>query len=267
MDYQFTVDELQEMLAEQIEFVKASCAAFDSGVEAEVKRLAACVRLLVHDTSSSKSLLGQLGMKCNNFVDSSIPFDPRNQSSHSGLIQTHFTKQGIVPKAHLDQSTQTRRVTFEDWWHGVVFVDQARNEFSRRDIVLTLANKEGGAHVDPSIDSTYRELRKGNSLGWFTVSREGQHTPGADEVPACMRQIAHELLRSLIPGFAARHPESEDTLMVSCGAMIFEASGVPSLPTRNPQKRRPIVSGTKVGMNDKCPCGSGKKYKRCCLNL
>src|SRR5690625_860480 len=22
---------------------------------------------------------------------------------------------------------------------------------------------------------------------------------------------------------------------------------------------------TKIGRNDKCPCGSGKKYKRCCL--
>jgi hypothetical protein len=23
-------------------------------------------------------------------------------------------------------------------------------------------------------------------------------------------------------------------------------------------------SGPKVGRNDKCPCGSGKKYKKCC---
>lgn len=22
----------------------------------------------------------------------------------------------------------------------------------------------------------------------------------------------------------------------------------------------------KIGRNDPCPCGSGKKYKRCCLN-
>lgn len=25
-------------------------------------------------------------------------------------------------------------------------------------------------------------------------------------------------------------------------------------------------SGTKIGRNDPCPCGSGKKYKKCCLN-
>jgi uncharacterized protein YchJ len=27
-----------------------------------------------------------------------------------------------------------------------------------------------------------------------------------------------------------------------------------------------IVSKNKVGRNDPCPCGSGKKYKKCCLN-
>lgn len=30
------------------------------------------------------------------------------------------------------------------------------------------------------------------------------------------------------------------------------------------QKTRPIVSGVKIGRNDPCPCGSGKKYKQCC---
>jgi preprotein translocase subunit SecA len=26
----------------------------------------------------------------------------------------------------------------------------------------------------------------------------------------------------------------------------------------------PIVAGTHVGRNDPCPCGSGRKYKKCC---
>ena len=25
-----------------------------------------------------------------------------------------------------------------------------------------------------------------------------------------------------------------------------------------------IVKGPKIGRNDPCPCGSGKKYKKCC---
>ena len=31
-------------------------------------------------------------------------------------------------------------------------------------------------------------------------------------------------------------------------------------------RQRPIVKDSKTGRNDPCPCGSGKKYKNCCLS-
>jgi len=34
-------------------------------------------------------------------------------------------------------------------------------------------------------------------------------------------------------------------------------------PTDKQMKRRP----PKVGRNELCPCGSGKKFKKCCLDL
>ncbi|AXF58655.1 UPF0149 family protein [Leclercia sp. J807] len=37
----------------------------------------------------------------------------------------------------------------------------------------------------------------------------------------------------------------------------------------NPQEpvtQQPVINGTKVGRNDPCPCGSGKKFKNCCLH-
>ena len=35
--------------------------------------------------------------------------------------------------------------------------------------------------------------------------------------------------------------------------------------TNQTEKAQPIVNdGPKVGRNDPCPCGSGKKYKNCC---
>ena len=33
-----------------------------------------------------------------------------------------------------------------------------------------------------------------------------------------------------------------------------------------PEPVAPIKGGGNVGRNDPCPCGSGKKYKKCCLN-
>ncbi|MCR5793147.1 MAG: SEC-C domain-containing protein, partial [Lachnospiraceae bacterium] len=32
------------------------------------------------------------------------------------------------------------------------------------------------------------------------------------------------------------------------------------------KKSGTIVKDKKIGRNDPCPCGSGKKYKQCCLN-
>ncbi|MYI33930.1 MAG: hypothetical protein F4112_13315, partial [Holophagales bacterium] len=41
-----------------------------------------------------------------------------------------------------------------------------------------------------------------------------------------------------------------------------QASGGPPM---RPQKPRTVVRpGAKVGRNAPCPCGSGKKYKKCC---
>jgi len=33
---------------------------------------------------------------------------------------------------------------------------------------------------------------------------------------------------------------------------------------KQPRKKTPVMAGKKVGRNDPCPCGSGKKYKYCC---
>lgn len=35
---------------------------------------------------------------------------------------------------------------------------------------------------------------------------------------------------------------------------------------QQPEVKKPMVNGTKVGRNDPCPCGSGKKFKSCCLH-
>jgi preprotein translocase subunit SecA len=37
-----------------------------------------------------------------------------------------------------------------------------------------------------------------------------------------------------------------------------------SLVKKEPLKKQAVIAGKKVGRNDPCPCGSGKKYKHCC---
>jgi len=71
--------ELQEHLNEQLEFIERSAISFDNGFEGEIKRLAVSVRVLIHDTAKSTSLLTLIGQKNVDFVDTSIPFDENNR--------------------------------------------------------------------------------------------------------------------------------------------------------------------------------------------
>lgn len=64
----------------------------------------------------------------------------------------------------------------------------------------------------------------------------------------------------------------EDAMTEECANIIFEPTQViieafdASTAGRRPGERMgPIVRDTpKVGRNEPCPCGSGKKYKKCC---
>jgi len=261
----FSDPELDDLLKEQLEFLKASADSFDAGFEGEIKRLAVSVRVMVHDTPNSTSLLTLTRRKTCLFLDSSTPYDDQNQIGHSSLVQIHFSVSGSKPKAHLDSHVFNRNVNFEDWWNGIVLVDMNKVEYSRKDIVLSLANKEGGAHVDSKLDAQYVDLRKNNALGWVESFSDGRVVPGADHVPATMRQIAHELIKTFDPLYAHKQEPMPGTSIVIQGMSITRGTGPSEPMSINLRKDRPIVNGKKVGRNDPCPCGSEKKYKKCCL--
>ncbi len=73
--------------------------------------------------------------------------------------------------------------------------------------------------------------------------------------PAGVRQAAPEQKTD----YSRYRTQKEDTEGLSHGK--GESNG--SQPPRQPQKLEPIRVEKKVGRNDPCPCGSGKKYKNC----
>ena len=54
------------------------------------------------------------------------------------------------------------------------------------------------------------------------------------------------------------------TTTASTGGGQQKASDVVSEAAAAQEKAKPVRTGPKVGRNDPCPCGSGKKYKQCC---
>ena len=54
--------------------------------------------------------------------------------------------------------------------------------------------------------------------------------------------------------------KSEEDVKREQAAKITATSGADD----GSDKKRPVKKGEKIGRNDPCPCGSGKKYKKCC---
>ncbi len=72
------------------------------------------------------------------------------------------------------------------------------------------------------------------------------------------------------PGLAQPEPDEPEEEMPqgpaqgSLEALLGSMGMREAPPTPPPAPATPIQAGTKVGRNDACPCGSGKKYKNCC---
>lgn len=89
--------------------------------------------------------------------------------------------------------------------------------------------------------------------------------------------IVHTIFRiSPMPQAAISQPMPETTpanLNYSGGGEVEQFSVAPqgavnkeqgSANNKAEKKQAPIINKNKVGRNDPCPCGSGKKYKKCC---
>lgn len=168
---------------------------YDSGEHAIAKDIAVKLRIIFHNTNKSKSLLEQLMLEHISFVDTSDKYDPRNLMTHHGLLMLLMGKDTGQLYPQLSLST-IKHTNFNNWWNlDIVLSDQKKNTFTRRKIILELANTDGGAHVDPEINESYFDISRSNSIGWKIHEKNStQDKPINDPIPPSIRQISYETL-------------------------------------------------------------------------
>lgn len=196
--------DLEADLSEQLQFLASSGRAFDHGDLAEAKRIALVIRVLVHDTAVSHSLLAQLGIKDTLAWADSAPVidnDPSIVGRSPGLTPMGLGADGIAFSARymgsIERSNTTRYVSFSDWWERPVILDSNDAEFSRKELVLALVNKDGGAHLDRLNEKTHA-LVHGNSAGFVRIDMAGGPSePIPTPIYASVRTVAEELLLTL----------------------------------------------------------------------
>ncbi|TFC00521.1 hypothetical protein [Cryobacterium mannosilyticum] len=201
---------LRLRLREQITNLEVSAARYDAGWPAEANRLAVCVRVLVHDTSMSTSLLKQMAAKDQmRWIDSNGGLDARNSVAFSSLAVFRVTiaENGadlrILPVEQSEILTRGRLLAFEAWWKTLPIMTGNGERISRSDVVDMLANQDGGAHVDLEKEKFVRLLRSVPQVAPFFDGEElgmgvGIPTVADDELArtilwAAMRTIAEEV--------------------------------------------------------------------------
>ena len=82
---------------------------------------------------------------------------------------------------------------------------------------------------------------------------------GADAFDAMICEIREKTVRAILSA-VPRAEIKREQLAKEQSASIENVGG------DKPAKKKPVVkkAAEKVGRNDPCPCGSGKKYKKCC---
>jgi len=199
------------MLRQQVSLLHDLGETYDNGHPAMGLPLAVAIRVLVHDTARSHALLQLLGELTQMvFIDTSLPINPNNlMPNHTGLVLTKVTVgTGIewVPRLDTPSFTTLRETTFAEWWRTDLMKSGSGALWSRHSIVTDVANKEGGAHVDPDQPLDIQAIEDQNSMGmtYYDPFLGNEITMQQGPMLPSVRQIAYELETSIYNHFGSQ---------------------------------------------------------------
>lgn len=188
-----------EKLREQIGFVRQSCATFDAGFEAEGLRISTALRVIFHQTGKSTSLVTHLGFTSKRMLSSSRGHN--DWRDYLAFVQDLNSPTPIIMKPLL--GIKFHEIAMNDWWETETIFKHKEKSYSRKKIVLSMANTDGGAHVDKDLEEYYEELCSGEwglgITGNLTFDApapfpQGVTIYGNNGHLALVRQFAHEFL-------------------------------------------------------------------------
>lgn len=185
-------------LRRHLGFLERSCKSYDEGFEDEALRIAVVLRVLMHDTKNSVSLLKHLKADDVSILSSVSQIHPNAVCASGGLSCLEFTVGGAANAKYfpmLDEKKDTFEfVNWKEWWGQVVYV-LPMGMVSRRQIILGAADKEG-AHVDSKLDPEYEAIQKGLITITSINKESGMSFAVPDSHLSDLRQMGCEVLNS-----------------------------------------------------------------------
>ena len=181
-----------------IKRIQNLCADFDSRRLIDLGSMALQIRLLFVDSSArtgGRSVMNLMGVTNAQKILSTVPQRISESTiSSMGFLGLRSSEFGSVWYAPLADAPGARNLlTTENWLEESIFKTGSIS-FTRLKLIKVIADKEGGAHVDPNIDAEYYEIARANGTGWTFFLGDGQEIPLGDPFPAMLRQLCYEVL-------------------------------------------------------------------------
>lgn len=205
-----------DSLLETLEILIDICEQYDNGKYKQAKMLAVNIRTLVHQTGSSTSLLTHLErqetMKFYNTVNRIknavyyLGMGMPAQMRSLNVVSINRVENTFVPIFKPAQLFSPKWLSFEEWWCQTIIVSSEAS-FTRKEIVLTMVNKDGGGHYDKKVEEKYYNLAKGITSMLYATNASIEDDPHVQGEPylnlhyALVRQISHELILSILKEF------------------------------------------------------------------
>jgi hypothetical protein len=205
-----TVDNpIEKKYEEFLELIRVLCECYDKeGKEIIALSISTAIRVLVHDTNNSTSLLTHMDKKNAKFLSTNL--ENSKELIRLGLVRriNVGVKDGIGGEAkywpicderYFPMPKEKKLLNFEEWWNTEIIFESAEYGLTRRDLVLSVVNKDGGAHFDTKVQKKYNDFRHTWSGGSTLVGTKSGISRGYDNIPVypAIRQIGYELLRTL----------------------------------------------------------------------
>lgn len=215
MNQKQSQEEILNHAKTQLKFLERSFETFDKGIdrEDEAIRISTHIRVLVHDTKNSTSALTQLKLKNIDFFSFIPKFErptlpegemyDQSQGFYIPLAPMVFGgnyRNGTYLNINDGGNIPTISLSFDDWWSEIV-LRMNGHAFTRERLVLSVANKLGGTHIDKTIPKELYEIFKKDFLP-LTVSFDGyEGYPLNNAIYPTIRAIGEELHYSISRDF------------------------------------------------------------------
>lgn len=191
--------DFKKQLERQLNFLRRSCDSYDAGFTDEAIRIATAIRVLIHDTRNSTSLLRHLNALNIKLSSTVTPDHHPNAVMLIGMGRLTIIGGGATTWKPATTSDAIKTyLAASIWWDQVVYIlGQVRA--SRKDLILAAANKDGGTHVDSTLTKEYETLMTTGQRGFFHYSPTNEKhnfQPIMDAHLVYIRQMGFEILNS-----------------------------------------------------------------------